>query len=359
MARQKEPPAAHIRIGIEAGETLRARPAGVARYIVELMRAFDTTSQEFAFEAWYPLKRMLRAHLRARQMPARWLGLSPPARAPELFHAAGWRFPDWRSPVEVVTVHDLYALLEPGLSVEQHQARTAYIRRAGWAICVSEHTRRHLLQAVAFDPARVLTISLGVGARFRPAGAEAVADLRHRYRLPAEYLLFVGQARRNKNLHGLIRAHAASGLDVPLVVAGKQPGGLHDELKALVAKTPARAPVRFLGYVPDDDLPTLMSAAAAFCFPSTFEGFGLPLLEAMACGTPVLTSRGIATEEVAAGHAELADPHDTASLAAGLRRVLDADAASRQAAMRYAHSLSWDNTVDAALAVYRQALAAY
>lgn len=345
-------------VAIEGGDALKAHPAGVARYAIELAAALRAEQgADLDVRMWYPKRRLLRAHLRSKALPHAWYGKRPPRERPDIFHATACRFPRWQSPVEIATAHDFYHLRDGcGLDEAVRERHMAYVRRARWVICVSETTREHLHQLIDYPRERTVAIPLAVNPRFRPAAPELQQALLRRRRLPSEFLLFVGKARPNKNLQGLIQAYAQSGLEIPLLIAGRQPAELHRQLQEQARISGCAQRVQFIGFVSDAELPVLMSAAQAFCFPSTFEGFGLPVLEALACGTPVLTSAGTATEEAAAGHAVLIDPHSIESMAAGLPRVLEVGQAARDAASVHARSFTWRRVAERTLAVYRQAL---
>jgi glycosyltransferase involved in cell wall biosynthesis len=170
--------------------------------------------------------------------------------------------------------------------------------------------------------------------------------VRARYGLPDEFVLFVGTIEPRKNLTAL--AAAALRLDRPVVAAGA--AGWGDEA------APA-GEVRFLGFVPPADLPALYSLAAVFAYPSLAEGFGLPVAEAMAYGTPVVTSMGTSTEEVAAGAAVLVDPTDVASIAAGIDEAFARAAELSRLGLARAADLSWDHTVASTVAAYREVTA--
>ena len=163
------------------------------------------------------------------------------------------------------------------------------------------------------------------------------------YDLPTAFVLFVGTIEPRKNLAGL--ASAVQGFDLPLVAAGAAGWG-----DSGVVGTD----VRFLGFVPASDLPALYSLATVFAYPSLAEGFGLPVAEAMAQGTPVVTSLGSATEEVAGGAAVLVDPTDVESIADGLRRAVDRGHELVSLGLDRAAGLTWDATVDATVAAYRE-----
>lgn len=191
--------------------------------------------------------------------------------------------------------------------------------------------------------------------RLVPWGVEAVpvtesdrVEVRRKYGLPSEYLLFVGTLEPRKNLRRLTQALGMCEVDLPLVVAGAHGWGDN------VAEDASR--VQFIGFVPDGDLPALYSGAAAFCYPSEREGFGMPVLEAMSYGVPVVTSRGTSTEEVAGGAAVLVDPYSIEDIARGIGCAL-ADRRSLSArGLRQAARHRWSETARLTVQAYREAV---
>lgn len=191
--------------------------------------------------------------------------------------------------------------------------------------------------------------------RLVPWGVEALPvndvdrlAVREKYGLPSEYLLFVGTLEPRKNLRRLTQALEMCGADVPLIVAGAQGWGED------VSDCDPR--VQFIGFVSDTDLPALYSGAAAFCYPSEREGFGMPVLEAMSYGVPVVTSRGTSTEEVAGGAAVLVDPFSVEDIARGIESAL-ADRGSLSAkGLRQAARHRWSETARLTVQAYREVL---
>lgn len=255
-----------------------------------------------------------------------------------------------KSPL-VVTVHDLAFLRTPE-RFSRHGARvmTASLhrirRRADLVLCSSRATLDDVAKA-GIDGERLRHVPLGVDVR--PARPDDVGRVRSRYLLPERFVLFVGTVEPRKNLVRL--AAAVSMLDdpLPLVVAGTDGWG---GAQADVVR--ADAEVRFLGFVPPEELAGLYSAATVFAYPSEWEGFGLPVAEAMAQGTPVVTSTGTSTEEVAAGAAVLVDPLDTADIARGLSDALAGRDRLSAAGRVRAAELTWTATAAATAAAYRE-----
>lgn len=345
-------------IGFEAQHVLSPRRKGIARYEVELARAIAQRAPETNFHVYYPLRRILRRNYRIEDVAHRWYTRSPHRRAPTLMHAGGTRFPRWKSPIEIATVHDFFfhrMQASTAQSEAERDEKIAYLKRTDWAICVSDTTARDLIEIANFPVERIRTIPLGVNQSYRPSTDEEKIAFRRSHRLPSAFLLFVGQLRPNKNYLRAIEALALSRVDLPLVFAGRNKPSTVKRLLERAEACGVTPQIRFLPYVDEDQLPLLYGSATALFFPTLFEGFGLPVLEAMACETPVLTSRGTATEEVANSFATLVDPNDIESIADGLRRVVSSDATLLESAGKYARSMTWDETARKTLAVYEEA----
>jgi glycosyltransferase involved in cell wall biosynthesis len=292
------------------------------------------------------------------------------ARRPvDLFHGVtGFELP--RSPGGrlVTTVHDLIPLRLPRLVPWRHRWAVrallpGALRRAARVIAVSEATRADLLARYGLPPERVVVVPEAASPRFAAVSAAEVARVRARYGLDAPYVLFVGLLEPKKNLAVLLEAVARLRADgnwgpTRLVVAGAVGWGVA-ELPARVVRLGLDGVVQWLGAVDEADLPGLYGGAVCFAFPSLWEGFGLPVLEAMAAGTPVVAARRGALPEITAGAAVLVEP-EAAALAEGLGRML-ADAGLRQrlrdAGLTRAREFSWERTARETLAVYREARA--
>ncbi len=265
----------------------------------------------------------------------------------DVAHATGL-IPCGTSAPLVVTVHDIAFVHDPD-KFSRHGVRTmnrsldVIRRRADRVICSSDATMRDCVE-VGLDPATLRHVPLGVDV-VEVTDAE-VARVRRRYLLPDEFVLFVGTIEPRKNLARLAEAMQQPGMPGPLVVAGADGWGdvvLDDGADAL-----------FLGFIPDADLAPLYAAATVFAYPSEREGFGLPVAEAMAQGTAVVTSRGTSTEEVAGGAAVLVDPFDVADIARGIVEAADRRGELAVAGRRRAGELTWASAAERTLAVYRE-----
>lgn len=252
----------------------------------------------------------------------------------------------------VVTVHDLAFLHHPQYFTARGRsvfARSLEIirRRAALVLCSSRATFEDCREQ-GFTEDRLRLVPLGV--RVRATTPQAVQDARRRYELPKEYLLFVGTIEPRKNLPRLLEAHASLGDVVPpMVVAGPQGWGEATHYDA--------SRVKFIGHVGDDDLPAIYAGASTMCYPSVMEGFGLPVLEAMSQGTPVVTSRGTSTEEVAGGAAVLVDPLDPASIADGIIDAMQRRSELSQLGLERAKGATWESTASLVVRAYRDVMA--
>lgn len=268
----------------------------------------------------------------------------------------------------LITVHDASLWFYP----EYHYPRRllamrplipAVARRARMVVTVSHQARRDVVQVLGLPPEKVRVVYEAPSPFFRPLPpGEWMAAVRERYRLPDRFVLYVGTLEPRKNLVRLVRAVARlnqeAGVACGLVLVG--PRGWKDEaIFAAVAEARRATTVRVVGYVPLEDLRALYNLAAVFAFPSLYEGFGLPVLEAMACGTPVVTSRGGALEEVAGDAALLVDPTDEQALASALATVLterEVALALRTAGLARAAQFDWQRTAQEMVALYRECI---
>jgi len=246
----------------------------------------------------------------------------------ELFHATEHLLLPLRRSPTVLTVHDLIFHLFP----QHHKPLNRwylnacvplYCRRANAVICVSEHTKSDLVHAWRVDPAKVHVVYEAPDAVFQPTQPAQVAEVRRRYGLPERYLLTVGTIEPRKNLTRLVEALELlrlSGEDVRLVVVGSK-GWLYQDFYDKLANSERRSAVLLTGFVPNADLPAIYAGAIATVLPSLYEGFGLPVLESMACGTPVVTSRAASLPEIGGEAALYFDPQDVREMAAALEQV--------------------------------------
>ena len=331
-------------IGIDSSRATGPQRTGTENYSLFLIRALLELDTENRYRLYFngpPAPDLFtpRRNVQLRAMPfARlWthirLSLEMATNAPDVLFVPAHVLPLVHPPRCVATIHDLGYLYYPQMHTRWArwylQWSTAFnVRAATQIIADSEATKRDLIAHCHADPDGVTVVYPGYDESFTPVQDQArLTAVRQRYGLTRTYVLYVGTLQPRKNLTTLLDAFAAlleQGRDVDLVIAGKR-GWLYESLFGRARSLGLQERVHWLGYVPPEDLPALLTGARAFAQPSLYEGFGLPILEAMACGTPVICSGVSSLPEVAGDAAILVDPHAVGELTQALRRVLDDD----------------------------------
>jgi len=286
----------------------------------------------------------------------------------DLFHSPGYTIPLRLSAPAVVTIHDVsYAAHPEWYPYRGGRLRNIWYRasalRARCIITGSEFSRREIIRSYSLPPEAVVLIPYGVDrCRYRRIrDQEKLEGLRQRYRLRGDFLLFVGDIHPRRNVDRIIAAFdmirdaGARFSDLELVLIGRD----LDRPIAMRVEDSHTGAVRRLGYVPEEDLPLFYSAAGAFVFPSLYEGFGLGVLESMACGCPVIVGRGTACEEVAGTAGIAVDPWSARSIAdAAYGLLTDSELASRcsELGRKRSEQFSWKKAAEETLVVYREVL---
>lgn len=366
-----------LRIGVD-GTPLLGQRSGVGYYTSHLLEALLETNPEWEYLLYSnrPLNGLepsLSGAIRIEDhFPhSRWVWMQtmlPGAirrSQPDLVHFTNALAPLWQPAPFVLTIHDaslfVYGHYHPRarhLTIRLMLPLVA--RRASAIITVSQHSCSELTRVLRLPPEKLYVVYEAPAPRFRPISDEAcLTSLRQKYKLPDDFILFVGTLEPRKNLTRLVRALARArdhGLSHHLVLAGPS-GWMTGEFYKEVESLGLKDVVHHLGYVPVEDLPALFSMATLFAFPSLYEGFGLPPLEAMACGTPVLTSNRSSMAEICGDAAYLVEPESEESIAEGLCTLL-ADADLRQMLRRrglaHAAQFSWQRAARETSEVYRR-----
>jgi glycosyltransferase involved in cell wall biosynthesis len=381
-----------VRVAVDARPAVAPNRTGIGQYTWELLRHLPLVDPGTTYVAWYLnargmaggprrfLRELAAPNLVERwtPIPARWFDrLSRRFDLPRLewfirfdvLLAPNFIPPPTRARRLVVTVHDLAFRRFPETAPHGTRWWLGRLDRALAGavriIAVSESTRRDLLELYGVRPERVVVIPHGVDRDvFRPASAQELEAVRRRFGIDGPYLLSLGGIEPRKNLPGLVRAFAAlpAGIRPTLVIAGvgvawnPEGGRALDEVLDEVSPE-VRRRIAMVGYVAGADKAALIGGAEALVYPSLYEGFGLPVLEAMACGTPVLTSDLSALPEVAGGAAVLVDPRDVDSVRDGMERLLTDDGLRErlaEAGMARATAFSWTETARRTAAVLRE-----
>jgi glycosyltransferase involved in cell wall biosynthesis len=357
------------------------RSGGISRVIYQLLAELGRDSRGHSFDVFVPTTPStngwggLQFHPSGRQtvrppvriaweqalLPRQLAALKP---RPDLLHGLAYALPvGWTGP-GVVTIYDLSFLRFPhafNLANRIYLTATtrASARRARRILTISEHARRDIVRLLSVPEQRVDVTYPAAEERYRLLPATEVADFRVARGLPEAFVFAVGTLEPRKNLVGLLRAYARlRSPRVPLYVAGGM-GWRFSPIFDTVQELGLQDDVHFLGFVPEDELPLWYNAARLFAFPSLYEGFGLPVLEAMACGTPVITTTAASLPEVAGQAAILVPPQDTERLVQEMERVLDdrqKHMEMRAAGRIQASRFSWRAMTDQTIATYERAV---
>lgn len=358
-------------IGVDASRITRARRTGTENYSLHVLRALlaDDVANVYRLYLSEPLPDNLlpttpRTETRVIRMPRLWtqVGLSGEmlARPPDVLFVPSHVLPLVLPSKSVVVIYDVGHRFFPRahgvfewLYVEWAIRR--HVRVATRLITISESSKRDLVRLYRADPARIDVAYPAVEPRFKPSASREIERVKARYRLSNSYVLHLGTIKPRKNLPRLIRAFGSAAIpsETQLVLGGMTTFG-GQAVERAVAESGLGKRLHRLSYVPDEDLPALYSGAAAVTIVSLYEGFGMPALEAMACGAPLLVSNRGSLPEIVGDAAEIVDALSVESIRAGLERVvsLSPDRADRARELRRAAQFDWPS----AARVTRQAL---
>ncbi len=376
-------------IGID-GIPLKDIKTGVGHYTFELARSLALASptdqleivSPFSFfpgdhsedplDGWPPNLRLTQVQVNA--WARNWWTIGLPRyikrRSLDLFHGTNFDIPLWKRCPAILTIHDLSDFLYP----ETHEARGVWrarrrlpfmARTATQIVTHSESVRREVIEHLQVSREKVIAIPAAARSVFRPLPPDQTIETRKRLGVEDEFLLFVGTIEPRKNLIVLLNAYRellrATELHPQLVIAGKK-GWLTDSLFSSLRELGIEERVLFTGYLSDNDLCALYSSCRVFIYPSKYEGFGLPPLEAMACGAPVIASSIPSIREVTGESARLVAPAGSDDLAHAIVTLLR-DENERQrlsvAGLKRAQQFSWNHTAQLMLGVYHQAWEKY
>jgi len=358
------------------------RSAGINGYIYNLLRALPEADPSFRYTVFTGQQSHPPEHERLAIRRTRWNTQSPIRRIaweqlaqplalrrmqPDLLHALAFVTPVFSRVPSVVTVYDLSFIHFPE---RLPAARRLYLRvftrwscrHARRVIAISQSTARDLVRSFSLPDDRIDVAVPGVGEQFKPLPAGKVEAFRASKGLPARFLLFLGTLEPRKNLPLLLRAYARlpqrDREAVHLVLAGGK-GWMADEIFATIVAHNLAATMHLPGYVPADELPLWYNAAEVLVYPSVFEGFGLPVVEALACGTPALVSDSSSLPEAVGSGGMCLPPHDVAAWHEALARVIHDPAWRSETGERgreHATHFTWTRTANQTVASYRRAL---
>jgi len=373
-----------VRIGIDYTAAVN-QTAGIGRFVRSLVRAvaaIDHDNEYVLVHAAPNPGRVVDApiadnvstrqlRLRERYLNVIWHRLHAPipvdlfAGPLDVFHSPDYVLPPVRRGVRLITVHDLAFLVQPECADERlreflEQAVPKSAGEADYIITDSENTRNDVICLLDAAPERVFVVPGGVDPSFRPASAQEVAAVRAEYELARPYLLAIGVIEPRKNFPRLIDAYARfrvrTGLQHQLVIAGGK-GWLSEATYDQAERSAFQSDIRFTGYVPERYLAALYTGAEVFAYPSLYEGFGLPVLEAMACGTPVVCANTSSLPEFAGDAALLVPPEDLDAMADALEQAcVDTDVREdlRTRGAKRAASFPWERSAAKLVEIYEQ-----
>lgn len=368
-----------MRIGIDYTAAVHQR-AGIGRYARGLVRALaqlDRENEYLLLVAGRPKEEgTFPPNFKPRYLPLSphwatilWQRLRIPLPAElftgplDLFHSPDYVLPPLRRGKRVLTIHDLSFLrypegADPRLRWYLTQAVPRSIGQADLVLADSQNTKSDLIELLGVEAGKVEVLYPGVEERFHPLDEESLTSVKARYGLDFPFILTVGTLEPRKNHVGLLQAYSLLKGRHPhrLVITGGK-GWLYGGIFQEVERLRLEERVLFLGYVPEEDLPALYNLADLFVFPSLYEGFGLPPLEAMACGTPVVASDLSSLPEVVGDGALLVPPQEVEALAAAMEKALSDPSLweeLRRKGLERAKRFTWSEAAKRLLAIYRQ-----
>jgi glycosyltransferase involved in cell wall biosynthesis len=358
-----------MRIGFETSSLTTNKPTGIARYIQQLIPAindeiglYDDVS--FLYKASRLKYRQHWWRLEGVNIQLYYNSFWPIIKNVDVIHGMDGFIPNWKKPKKVITIHDLAAVKLNDNSVSSIKFQSRRLRRyeevreyTDAIIADSETTKNDVVNLLNISPKKVHVSHLGVDERYSPQGKKIVKDVLSKHNLPEDYLLFVGSISGRKNTARLVEAFAQSKASkmLKLVFAGAISYQGEKTFNA-IKKNQIEKKVIILDYIADRDLPALYSGAKGFVFPTLYEGFGLPILEAMACGTPVLTSNVGAAPEISDKWAIHVNPYAIDDIAYGIDSLLDFPQDQIRHAIAHAKSFTWKKCAKRTFTVYKKLL---
>ena len=383
-----------MRVGID-GNILTLRKTGIVEYAARIINGILASAPDVSFSVHLPtpLRRLHRKEdtvLRARQYivdPAGKVAMYPQIFPPQkiqrklwdfigypavesiigeidVFHGMSYVLPPRRRAKGILTICDLTFLLFPEYHAQGMQSLARTIRRqahsADAVIAISEHTRKDIVESLGVPDERVVVTLLAADEKYRVLPRSEVLPVTFRYGIDGDYILYTGTLEPRKNVTAIIEAFnilkREMALPHRLVIAGRK-GWLYDGLFKQIEELKLGRDVIFTDFVPDEDLVALYNGASLFVYPSLYEGFGLPPLEAMACGCPVVTSNTSSLPEVVGDAGLMVDPRRPEELAEAMARIIEDSALRaelREKGLKRAAEFSWRRCAEETLAVYRE-----
>ena len=363
-----------LRVAIDARMIKPGSMHGIARYVYELIRGLSSRDSGIEFyvlvnkdsplleESWSECIKIL-------TISSSWISFREQLEIPailrareiDLFHAPSFVAPLLVPCKMIMTIHDLNHLVLPQFYTPLHQVYyrvfvKSCIARSTYILTVSQFSKQEIIRTLGLDPEKIFVTYNGVSQVYQPVvDADELAYVREIYELPDEFILCVSNNKPHKNVQQLVRAYCQSKVDIPLVLATPIDVGL----LRLAESFGKKHMLYFSKFIAEQHLPAVYSLTKLFVYPSTYEGFGLPPLEAMCCGAPVVVARSSSLPEVVGEHAIFANPYDCMDIARALETGINdqqARALSVSGVAEHRAKFSWDKMTDQTLTLYKSCL---
>ncbi len=359
-----------MRIAIDARMIRQGSMHGIARYVFQLLNGLKSRSNRHQYFVLINQDSPLEVHAwpeHIELVPVRsqWISLREQTELPDLlsslaidlFHAPSFVAPILVPCAMVMTIHDLNHMVLPQFYTLFHQMYYQIvvrrsIKRSHFILTVSKFSKREIVRTLGLDPSKIFVTYNGVSEDYKPIlDGEYLEYVRDLYGLPERFILCVSNNKPHKNVHQLVRAFCYSNVEIPLVLACPTDGNL---IK-IAENYGKKHLIYFSKFIEEDHLPAVYSLTELFVYPSTYEGFGLPPLEALACGTPVVVARSSSLPEVVGDNAIFANPFDYKAIAEALEQgVYDKKVREklRKKGLQHAKKFSWEQMIDKTIRVY-------
>ncbi len=355
-----------MRIAFEVSSLISRKPTGVSNYIKNFVENFAALDGDFSLKLIYKLTRI--KHKKNFQsidrLPMQFYhnSLLPVFKNTDIVHGLDCWVPNWKNCKKIVNFYDIFPMIDQRDFISQKsfrekkdaEYRTA-LAHADLVITSSDSTKNDIADYYQTDETKITTIYPGLDSDFfRKKDCDEIKSVLDFHNIKNNYLLFVGSVSARKNTANLVEAYAISkaNTDFDLVFAGSVSFNGEYTLEA-IKKYNLEDKVKILGYVPENHIAALYSGAKGFVFPTFYEGFGFPILEAMLCETPVLTGNVGSAPEIGGEYAIYSDPHDIDSIAAGIDKLVEKKDFDIARAKVYAQQFTWEKTARNVLDIYR------
>ncbi|MBU1077501.1 MAG: glycosyltransferase family 4 protein [Spirochaetes bacterium] len=355
-----------MKIGINATYAVSERPTGIGNYIINLIHALLKVDNKNQYYLFYRnrIKKFQFLHFETPSIRFNPYFFKDKQNI-EIFHDPSSKYIRMGKSRSIITVHDIVvARSEDYTSEKFKRSQMPKLKRsldkADHIITVSEFTKRELLKYFNLQEEKISSVHHGVNSNIFMPGSKN-PDFVKKQKIPKKYLFFVGNIEKRKNLIGIIKSFEVirrKEKDLFLILAGKNGYG-GEEIRTFIAKSPAKKNIIELNYIPNNELPLFYQNAEALFFPSYYEGFGIPILEAMACGCPVITSSVSAMKEAAGKAALYVDPFDLKDIIEKTCRLLQNPNLKKELSIKglsHIKNFTWEKAAENTLNVYKQCL---